>query len=111
MGMLMTVPMPPVHPGVFLAEILEELQVSQAELAHAAGVTPMQVSQVVAGSRPMSADLALRLGKVLGQTPQYWLNLQRDHDLGEAQAKLGGTLDDLRPRCRSWRDQGSGLAR
>lgn len=97
MGMPMTVPIPPVHPGKFLAEILEEIGVTQADLARAAGVGPMRISQVVNGDRPVSADLALRLGRVLEQSPQYWLNLQRDYDLGLAQTELAGALDELRP--------------
>ena len=89
--------MPPVHPGVFLGEILAELDVSQARFAEAAGVNRMRVSQIVTGSRSISADLALRFGKILGQTPEYWLNLQRDFDLGKAKAEIADTLEALQP--------------
>jgi antitoxin HigA-1 len=41
----------------------------------------MRVSHVVTGARPITADLALRFGKALGQSPEYWLNLQAAYDL------------------------------
>jgi addiction module HigA family antidote len=66
----------PIHPGEFLAEILAELGVSQAAFARAIGVASVRVSHVIAGSRPVTAELALLFGKALGQSPEYWLNLQ-----------------------------------
>jgi antitoxin HigA-1 len=92
----MRVPMPPIHPGEFLAEILEDLSMSQAAFARAAGVSPMRVSHVITGARPVTADLALLLGKVLGQSPQYWLNLQVAYDLGKARQTLGKRLTQVR---------------
>jgi len=67
--------LPAIHPGEFLAEILAEIGVSQAAFARAVGVSAMRVSDVVTGARPITADLALRFGKALGQSPEYWLNL------------------------------------
>jgi addiction module HigA family antidote len=89
--------LPAIHPGEFLAEILAEIGVSQAQFARAAGVSAMRVSHVVTGARPMSADLALRFGKVLGQSPEYWLNLQAAYDLATARAALGAKLAGMRP--------------
>ena len=82
--------LPPVHPGEFLREALEELALSQAGFAVAIGVSPMRVSHVIKGSRPVTAELALLFGRAFGQTPQYWLNLQADYDLksvGKAMVK------------------------
>lgn len=84
--------LPPIHPGEYLREALEELGLSQAELAKTIGVSPMRISHLVREERPVTADLALRLGKVFGQSPQYWLNLQSSYELKLAQASLG---DDL----------------
>ena len=53
--------LPAIHPGEFLAEALQELGVSQAEFARVIGVSPMRVSHVVKGSRPVTAELALPL--------------------------------------------------
>src|SRR5258708_38734622 len=84
--------LPAIRPGEFLAEILGEIGVSQAAFARAAGVSPMRVAHVGTGARPITADLALRFGKALGQSPEYWLNLQAAHDLATARHVLGSTL-------------------
>ena len=87
--------MPAIHPGEFLAETLQELGMSQARFARAIGVSPMRISHVVNGTRPVSAELALRIGRALGQSPQYWLNLQTMYDLKVAEAALGEKLADI----------------
>ena len=84
--------LPPVHPGEYLREIIVELGLSQARLARAIGVSPMRISHVVNGSRPVTAELALLLGRAFGQTPQYWLNLQADFDLKLAERELDERL-------------------
>ena len=48
----------------------------------------MRVSHVLKGDRPVTAELALRLGRAFGQTPQYWLNLQATDDLKLAQIEI-----------------------
>jgi addiction module HigA family antidote len=90
----------PVHPGAFLAELLGELSISQAQLARALGVSAMRVSHLVNGRRPVTAELALRLAQFFGQTPQYWLNLQSRYDLDCAQDAVGGRIkSEVRPRA------------
>lgn len=84
--------LPPVHPGEYLREIIGELGLSQARLARAIGVSPMRISHVVNGSQPVTAELALLLGRAFGQTPQYWLNLQADFDLKLAERELDERL-------------------
>jgi addiction module HigA family antidote len=84
--------LPGIHPGEFLAETLEELGFSQAAFARAIGVSPMRISHVVKGARPVTAELALLFGRAFDQSPQYWLNLQADHDLKTAEASIGPRL-------------------
>ena len=84
--------LPPIHPGEFLRETLGELGVSQAQLARAIAVSPMRISHVVKGARPVTAELALLFGRALGQSPQYWLNLQAACDLKTAEESLGKQL-------------------
>ena len=84
--------LPPIHPGDFLAETLRELGLSQAQFARAIGVSPMRVSHVIKHNRPVTAELALLFGRALGQSPQYWLNLQAAYDLKQAQAAIGKRL-------------------
>jgi addiction module HigA family antidote len=88
--------LPAVHPGELLAEILGEIGVSQAAFARAVGVSAMRVSHVVTGARPITADLALRFGKALGQSPEYWLNLQAAYDLAMARNVLGSKIAGVR---------------
>ena len=90
-----TTGLPPIHPGEFLAEILAELGVSQAEFARAIGVSTMRVSHVIRGSRPVTAELALLFGKALGQSPEYWLNLQSAYDLRVATDEIRRVVASL----------------
>lgn len=80
---------PPIHPGAFLSELLGELNLSQAQLARDIGVSPMRISHIVKGARPVTADIALRLGRYFRQTAQYWLNLQARYDLDCALDEMG----------------------
>ena len=89
--------LPPIHPGEFLKEVLEELDTSQAEFARAIGVSAMRISHIVKGARPVTAELALLFGRAFGQSPQYWLNLQAAYDLKTAQKEIGGRLRAVRP--------------
>jgi len=84
--------LPAIHPGEFLRETLEDMALTQAAFAEAIGVSPMRVSHLLRGDRPVTAELALRLGRALGQTPQYWLNLQTAFDLKVAQIEMKDSL-------------------
>ena len=71
----------PVHPGVYLKELLDELNLSQYRLAKDLGIPAMRINYVVNGKRPVNAELALRLGRYFGQEPRYWINLQSRYDM------------------------------
>ena len=87
----------PIHPGEFLKEALDELGTSQAVFARAIGVSSMRISHIVNGTRPVTVELALLFGRVFGQSPQYWLNLQAAYDLKTAEAAMRARLRALRP--------------
>ncbi len=87
--------MPAIHPGEFLRETMEELAITQVAFAAAIGVSAMRVSYLLKGDRPVTAELALRLGRALGQTPQYWLNLQAAYDLKMAQIEMKDSLKNI----------------
>jgi len=88
----------PVHPGEYLRELLEELGLSQYRLAQDIGVAPMRISHVVRGQRPVTAELALRLGRYFGQSPRYWLNLQSRYDMDVIEQNLGSrVVREVRP--------------
>ena len=77
----------PIHPGEHLAEIMDELGITQYRLAQTIGVPPIRIHDIVHCRRSITADTALRIGKALGMTPDFWLSLQRMHDLDKARAK------------------------
>ena len=83
----------PVHPGVYLKELLDELGISQQRLAKALGVPPMRISHIVNGRRPVTAEMALRLSLYLSAKPAILAELAEPlrpgYDLGCA----GGTAE------------------
>ena len=76
----------PIHPGEHLAEIMSELGITQYRLAKTIGVPQVRIHDIVHCRRSITADTALRIGKALGMTPDFWLNLQRMYDLDVARA-------------------------
>lgn len=87
--------LPPIHPGEYIREALEDLGMTQAALARSLGVSTMRISHLVREERPITADIALRLGQAFGQSPQYWMNLQASYDLKTAQASMTETLQHI----------------
>ncbi len=84
-----------IHPGEHLAEQLEALSMSAAELARQLGVPTNRVTAIINGQRSITGDTALRLGHFFGNNPQFWLNLQTLYELRTAEKKLGGSIDTL----------------
>ena len=92
----------PVHPGVYLKELLNELKISQYRLARDLGVPAMRINHVVHGKRPVTAELALRLGRYFDQSPRYWLNLQSRYDMDIAEDFLSEQVArEVRPLTAS----------
>ena len=75
-----------IHPGEHLSEIMEELGITQYRLAKTIGVPPIRIHDIVHRRRSITVDTALKIGKALGTTPEFWLNLQRMYDLDVARA-------------------------
>lgn len=72
----------PPHPGELIIELyLEPNCKSGRELAKTLGVAPSTLSRVLKGSSRVSPEMALRLSKALGRTPESWLEMQLAHDL------------------------------
>lgn len=88
-----------ITPGeILLEEFIKPHGLSQNGLAAALGVSAMTVNQIVNGKRAVSAEVALRLGRYFGISPQFWLNLQARHDLEKAEDALGERLhQEVRP--------------
>ena len=84
-----------IHPGEHLAEQLEELGMSAAELGRRLGVPTNRVTAILNGRRAVTGDTALRLGHFFGNSPQFWLNLQAIYDLRMAEQKVGSAIRSL----------------
>ena len=82
----------PLHPGAYLKELLDELKISQYRLAKELGVPAMRINLIVNGKRPITAELALRLGRYFGQNARYWMNLQSRYDLDVAEDALANQV-------------------
>ena len=86
--------MPPIHPGEVLKEdFLVPLALSQYRLAKEIGVPPRRINEIVHGTRAVSADTALRLGRCFGISAQFWMNLQSHYDLEIEADRLGESLE------------------
>jgi antitoxin HigA-1 len=85
-----------VHPGEILSEQMAEVGLSANALAARLGVPPNRISSIVRGTRGITADTALRLGRFFGQTPEFWMNLQRTYDLVVAERDIAKDLKRIR---------------
>lgn len=88
----------PTHPGEMLREdFLPDFALSVAGLADAAGVSRQSINELLRGRRAVSPEMALRLGKLFGNTPEFWLNAQRAVDLWDAAQALKGEMTKIKP--------------
>ena len=80
------------HPGYYIKEIVEESGLTQEEFAKRLDTTPKTLSVLINGGQRLTADLALKLSRMLGTSAQYWLNLQSIFDAAQAEAEYDGEL-------------------
>jgi antitoxin HigA-1 len=79
----------PVHPGVFLREdVLPHLEVGKGKFADALGISRQMLHGILSEKHPVTIEMAVRLGHVVGNGPNLWINLQRTYDLWHAQRKI-----------------------
>lgn len=88
----------PTHPGeMLLEEFLRPLGVTQRVLSDRIQVPYQRVNEIVNGRRGVTPSTALRLGRYLGTSPDFWLNLQQRWDLFHAAKSEAKTLARIRP--------------
>ncbi len=88
--------LPPMHPGELLREeILPALDRSKTEIAKLLGVSRQTLYDVLKEKQPVTPGMALRLGKLCGNGPDLWLNLQKRFDLHQASLELGKEIKNI----------------
>ncbi|MEG4504787.1 HigA family addiction module antitoxin [Microcoleus sp. F6_B4] len=85
----------PVHPGEVISDVLEDMEMTQTRFAEILGVSRRSVNEIVLGQRPITVDMAIRIGKALGNGPQLWLNLQQKVDIWDAVQKHSEEYDKV----------------
>jgi len=86
---------PAIHPGEHLAELLRELEMSAAALSRHLDVPTNRITAIANGQRAITGDTALRLGHFFDTSPEFWLNLQKQYELRQAEAKVGADVRAL----------------
>jgi addiction module HigA family antidote len=94
-------PIAAIHPGEHLAEELDALDMSAAELARKMRVPTNRVTQILNGTRAITGDTALRLAHFFGTSAEFWLNLQSLYELRLAHQKTGKSIKALPTLKRS----------
>src|ERR1700688_4950843 len=103
--------LPPVHPGEIIKEdILPEVGLSVTAAAKALGVSRQMLHDILAERKPLSAVMCLKISRLLGSTPEYWMRLQADYDLKKAAQNKEvmervGRIVPVKPReeVQAWR--------
>jgi addiction module HigA family antidote len=96
----------PIHPGEHLAEELEALNMSAAELARQLRVPTNRITEILNSQRAITGDTALRLAHFFGTSAQFWLNLQGLYELRLAEQKAGKQIKSLPTLKRQRRKHG-----
>jgi antitoxin HigA-1 len=84
-----------IHPGLVLKDELAERNISQSQLASHIGVLPRTINEICRGTRGISAEMAIQLSRALGASPGFWLNLQKNWELGQVDAKRYSRITKL----------------
>lgn len=88
----------PVHPGDFIRSMyMEPFDISAVDLAYRLHISPSTLSRVINGKTDLSVEMALRLSKVLGRSPESWISMQAQHSLAKSRKSIGKELDALVP--------------
>ena len=85
-----------IHPGeILMEEFLKPMKISQNKLAMDIHVPAPRINAITKGTRAITADTALRLGKYFGTGPEFWINLQANYDLCVAAAESQKEIDAI----------------
>ena len=90
-------PVPITHPGVILnEEFLKPFQITQAKLAEKLSVGHKTINEICNEKRSVTPTMALKLSKLFGTSPQFWLNLQSGYDLYKSYKKNQADIEKIK---------------
>ena len=88
----------PTHPGEIIRyEYLDELNMTQQQLADAIGITRVRVNEIILGKRSITPDTAFRLAKFFNTSPEFWIGLQTNFDMWNTLQKRKKEYETIRP--------------
>jgi addiction module HigA family antidote len=88
----------PTHPGEMLREdFIPEYGLTVSSLAQALGVSRQTINELIREHRAVSPEMALRLARLFGNSPEFWLNAQRAVDLWDAEQAINSSIDQIQP--------------
>lgn len=88
----------PTHPGEILRhEYLEELNMTQQQLADSIGITRVRINEIILAKRSITPDTAFRLAKFFNTTPEFWIRLQTNFDMWNTLQKRKKEYETIRP--------------
>jgi addiction module HigA family antidote len=90
---------PPSHPGALLDDIIPDTGKSKAEIARLLGISRQHLYDIIGEKKPVSAEVAVRLGKLFGNGPVVWLRMQAAHDAWHAERSVDVSgIETLHPK-------------
>lgn len=88
----------PIHPGeILLEDFMEPLGISQNQLARDINVPVSRVNEIVNGTRGITAETALKLGKYFNMSAEFWMNLQTGYDMRVAKSQFSEDVSKITP--------------
>jgi addiction module HigA family antidote len=88
----------PIHPGEILGDELKEIGMTGAACSRILKVPENRIPAIIRGSRNITPDTALRLGKWFGTSPEFWMNLQRSYELRKAKLEIATEIEQIPTR-------------
>ena len=88
----------PTHPGEIIRyEYLDELNMTQQQLADSIGITRVRINEIILGKRSITPDTAFRLAKLFNTTPEFWIGLQTNFDMWNTLQKRKKEYETIKP--------------
>jgi len=84
-----------VHPGEILQEMLDQNQITQSLVAERLGMAQSKISDICRGRRGVTPDMAMRLGRLFGQSPRFWLSLQENWELSQLDEAIYSGIEPI----------------